>query len=72
MATKDPCAACGKPAAPNQGPGFMYTLGSSGSEDVRLCTRCWNDGPNDEAWDDRIQQRIYDQAKRIERKKGRL
>lgn len=59
MTTKTvPCAACGKPANPKQT--FLYKRGRKAEEYVPLCKGCWDDGPNYEAWDDKIQQRIKD------------
>jgi len=49
------CAACGKPATKAPNPGFMF-LG----KDVPLCDGCWSEGKNNEAWNDRIEQRIRD------------
>jgi hypothetical protein len=52
---RESCAACGKPAAKDQGDGFTCD-----DKEVPLCEACWSDGENNEAWNARIVQRIRD------------
>lgn len=50
------CAACGTPTDRAKTTFLVDRPGHRG--EFEICSGCWKDGPNDEAWDDRITRRI--------------
>ncbi len=66
--TGERCAACGNPAMRDRGNEFMIDRPAYGPDVayVKLCKACWTDGENDEAWNERITQRVIDRAANAE------
>lgn len=50
------CAACGHPRVVRKTT-FMIGYGPRSGE-YYICSKCWSEGENDEAWDDTIRGRI--------------
>jgi hypothetical protein len=62
MKPKLACAACGA-AKVVRATTFMVGYGKHAGE-YSICKKCWEDGPNDEAWNDKITARIVRRARR--------
>lgn len=53
---RPPCAACGAPKSCDQSTFLVDRRSCSG--EFWICLACWSDGVNDEAWNERVTQRI--------------
>ncbi len=56
-----PCAACGAPKTERKTT-FLIGYGRHAGE-YYICKKCWSCDANDEAWNDKITQRIYRRGK---------
>jgi hypothetical protein len=68
---RDGCAACGSKPVVRQTTFMVDRPGTFG--EFHICAKCWEEGQNNEAWNEAITQRIIarlGQARRIERKRA--